>query len=843
MRRLLLASLIAYSALLYAAETPVRSWQTLQLPLTPLAFADSSQKTADLLDQLTFAWDELGVWQEQADVADGETVRFDEQLPGVGRAVGLAATFVTADQYAKATVHVTGTRPLKLFANGKELAKAAAKDSAGYTAKAELTLDRSRTELLIVTVAQESDSGHWEISAKVSQDSTSTAVIRADAKLKDRTARFEYDAKLHDFPVLVMSPNGKLLAVKRVIREGDEYEKRESHEIYELDGLKLVHSTKLSGVANIQFSPDSKRLYYKLSTDNGQELWEQTLATKETRRLLKAVKDMEGYDVLPDGTGVVYAVAKEKPENKTGYDLFRELDDRPTGYNDRRELFLFDTYTGVTRQLSKAGDFDLATWSLSPSGERLLLIRNLPKDTRPYVTQEFWTYVLASGELTRISTRNLLRYPQDITWLDEYRVAYTSGSHDAAPEDTVYHNVSQLVLNVLDLRTGVTRNLTADARFSLNDEEKHSRLHFEPASQSFLVHVSNGGEQQFARVALEGSKITYRPLNIRWDFTDFPAMAQNGSRIAYQAADFDSPKAIYVYDVAARTERLLLDPNREVVAEWEMGTMEEWSFTNRLGYEIEGWVYKPADFTPDKQWPVIVYYYAGVSPRDVRFSIQYQMWLANGYVMYVLNPVGSAAYGQEFADVHAGDWGTEATQDVIEGTEKVLAAHPWMDKSKVGCYGGSYGGFVTLDLLTKSKQFACAVDMYGISNIANYFGGGAWGVWYSDIASPGQFPWNNRDLFVNNSPVFNADKISTPTLILHGGADVNVPWLESDQMFVALKLLGQDVVYARFQGETHNINTKYKNLLEHRQMMLEWFDKYLKNQPDAWDVRLESYGK
>lgn len=135
-----------------------------------------------------------------------------------------------------------------------------------------------------------------------------------------------------------------------------------------------------------------------------------------------------------------------------------------------------------------------------------------------------------------------------------------------------------------------------------------------------------------------------------------------------------------------------------------------------------------------------------------------------------------------------------------------------MDKTKVGCYGGSYGGFVTLDLLTKSKLFACAVDMYGISNIANYFGGGVWGYWYSDIAAPGQYPWNNRDLYVNNSPIFNADKITTPTLILHGGADTNVPWLESDQMFVALTLLDRDVVYARFKDKTHNINKKYRRI-------------------------------
>lgn len=851
---LILMSLCIISAL-WAGETPISSWRTNMYPLTQMAFCDSSQKTAELLDQVKWDWNSLEIW-DKAHEEPRDTLRFpsagklasshpvsERELPQYAQAIGLAATYLTADRYCKTQVEVTGTRPLKVFADGKELGKAVTQDSAGYKVKADLTLNRARTELLIVSAAQQSDSGVWELSARIVQDSTAEAQIRCDSRLKVRPAKFAVDADIHDFPQLVMSPNGKLLVVKRSVREGEEYEKREWHEIYELDGLKLVHSTKLDGVSGIQFSPDSKRLYYKLSTDAGQEIWEQVLATKENRRFLTAIKNLEGYEVLPDASGVVYAVSKEKSENKTGYDLFRELNDRPTGYNDRRELFFADTRSGVTRQLTKAGEFDLDKWSLSPDGKRLLLMRNLPKLTRPYMTQEFWAYELQSGESKQVGIRNLLRPPQNFEWLDDHRVAYTAGSHDASPDDTVYHNVAQLVLNVLDLHTGETRNLTADARFSMNDEGGHSRIHFDPAQQSFLLHVTSGGERQFARVSLDGSKSSYRPLNIRWDFTDNPAMAHNGSRIAYQASDDDSPRAVYVYDTASKTERLLLDPNRDVVADWEMGTMEDWNFTNRLGIEIEGWVYKPADFTPDKQWPVIVYYYAGISPRDVRFSIQYQLWLANGYVVYVLNPLGSAGYGQEFADYHAGDWGTEATQDVIEGTEKLLAAHPWMDKSKLGCYGGSYGGFVTLDLLTKSKQFACAIDMYGISNISNYFGGGTWGVWYSDIAAPGQYPWNNPDLYVKNSPIYNADKITTPTLILHGGKDNNVPWIESDQMFVALKLLGQDVVYARFQDETHNINTKYKNLLEHRQMMLEWFDKYLKDQPEAWEDRMKSWGK
>ena len=127
--------------------------------------------------------------------------------------------------------------------------------------------------------------------------------------------------------------------------------------------------------------------------------------------------------------------------------------------------------------------------------------------------------------------------------------------------------------------------------------------------------------------------------------------------------------------------------------------------------------------------------------------------------------------------------------------------------------------------------------MYGISNIASYWGGGVWGYTYGDIALAKSFPWNRKDLFTDNSPLFNADKISTPLLLLHGEDDVNVPALESRQMFTALKVLGREVAMVTFPGEDHGIIGKFENYIAHREMMLEWFDKYLKDQPEGWDRR------
>jgi dipeptidyl aminopeptidase/acylaminoacyl peptidase len=155
----------------------------------------------------------------------------------------------------------------------------------------------------------------------------------------------------------------------------------------------------------------------------------------------------------------------------------------------------------------------------------------------------------------------------------------------------------------------------------------------------------------------------------------------------------------------------------------------------------------------------------------------------------------------------------------------------------MGCYGASYGGFTTMDLVTKTDIFACAVAMYGISNIASYWGGGNWGYTYGDIALARSYPWNRKGLFTDNSPLFNADKVKTPLLLLHGEDDINVPVLESEQMFTALRVQNKEVAIVKFPREDHGIGGKFSNYIAHREMMLEWFDKYLKDQPQGWERR------
>jgi dipeptidyl aminopeptidase/acylaminoacyl peptidase len=141
---------------------------------------------------------------------------------------------------------------------------------------------------------------------------------------------------------------------------------------------------------------------------------------------------------------------------------------------------------------------------------------------------------------------------------------------------------------------------------------------------------------------------------------------------------------------------------------------------------------------------------------------------------------------------------------------------------------------MTQYLQTLTPIFAAAVSHAGISNVTSYWGEGYWGYSYNAVAAADSYPWNNPDLFTKHGSLFNADKINTPLLLLHGTADTNVPIGESIQLFNALKVLNKTVEFVSVDGENHYISDFPKRILWHNTIMA-WFAKWLQDSPEWWD--------
>ncbi len=379
-----------------------------------------------------------------------------------------------------------------------------------------------------------------------------------------------------------------------------------------------------------------------------------------------------------------------------------------------------------------------------------------------------------------------------------------------------------------DLGTRQATPLTRDFNPSIDGAD------FGPDGDVIYFLTTDRANRHLYRYALRDQSFTLIPCGA--EVVEHLSIARNGRTAAVIASEPNRPARSLSLDLGSGSVRWLEGTAEEAGSALDTGKVEPWTFKNRRGTVIDGFVYYPPGFDPARKYPCIVNYYGGTTPTTNSFGGRYpkELYAAQGYVVFVLQPSGATGFGQEFSAFHVNDWGIVVADEIIDGVKKFLAAHPFVDPQRVGCIGASYGGFMTELLLTRTGIFAAAVSHAGISSIASYWGEGHWGYAYSAAAAADSFPWNRRDIYVGQSPLYSADKITTPLLLLHGSADTNVPPGESFQLYTALKLLGREVEFIEILDQDHHI-LNYPKRIAWTKTILAWFDWRLKGQLDWWN--------
>jgi dipeptidyl aminopeptidase/acylaminoacyl peptidase len=745
-----------------------------------------------------------------------------------------AVSYVEVSRWLEIAVKAESTHPFALYIDGSFVAKATVPDSNGVIElSATQSLHRGKHLLLLVAAAlADSTPFSWELKTSVKAPETLLSSITPR-----RTPTYFKDIALFDrVSQLALSPDGNLAALVHSHRDKN-FKRHSKIEVYDVQTRKLTRTIDMT--ANLSspfFLPSGKQLAFRVGEEEGTSIWIFDFAKADMRRILKPTKGLGHCVPSPDGKFLFYALDEEKKETGSSYSILTELEQRLSDWTDTRGIYVASLEDGAIHGLTGLGDFAVDEFAISCEGDKILFTRRLAVDERPYFSTEFWLLDLTTGEAKLLMAQPIAfeTRPLNLTWLPGGKyVAYTSASYLTEKDETVSHNVSEVDLYLLDVAQKKTTNLSQGALFSVSEG---GRLHWNPRDKHLYFVAFVRGLAKVYKVNPLG-KIEFQEVPLAFSFVESLELADGGIRGAFTASSPDLPSAAYVYDFSKQQYSQLMSPTAKLMENIELAKWERWNFTNSDGIQIDGLIYYPQDFSPQKKWPLVVYFYGGVSPREENFYLPFHWWAANGYVVYASTPVGAIGFGQDFADKHVNDWGELATRDVIEGTQKLIREKPFIDSLRMGAYGASYGGFTTMDLVAKTDMFAAAVSMYGISNISSYWGGGTWGYTYGDIALARSYPWNGRDVFVDKSPLFHADKIKTPLLLLHGVDDKNVPALESDQMFTALKVQNKEVAYVRFPGEDHGIAGNFENYIAHREMMLEWFDKYIKGQPEAWVAR------
>ncbi|MBB6482666.1 alpha/beta hydrolase family protein [Spirochaeta isovalerica] len=248
------------------------------------------------------------------------------------------------------------------------------------------------------------------------------------------------------------------------------------------------------------------------------------------------------------------------------------------------------------------------------------------------------------------------------------------------------------------------------------------------------------------------------------------------------------------------------------------------------GVELDGFVYPPVNYEENRKYPAVLMIHGG--PKMLYapvYSHDIQLLCAEGYFVFCGNPMGSDGRGDDFARI-SGSFAEQPYRQLMAFTDEVLSLYPAIDKNRLGVTGGSYGGYLANYIITHTDRFKAAVTERGISDLQTAFTSSDIGPQYvGEYLGSGSDPWRNREKAIEDSPIYRADRVKTPTLFVHGKEDFRCMYTESLNMFNALNYHGVETSLSLFSGENHSlvVRGKPQSKMERYRLILQWFGRFL----------------
>ncbi|HEX04033.1 MAG TPA: S9 family peptidase, partial [Bacteroidetes bacterium] len=715
----------------------------------------------------------------------------------------------------------------------------------------EVVLDQGHHRLLFATVmpdGQEADNWSFNVSYEVGED-------YADLGLPMPTLNPKHAYDLIDYyrtdlvSGLEISHDGKWLAVDLGKRSRADDKVSDRLEVWDTGDKERIWSYQAAkGVNNLAWSPDNARLLFK----SGDKLFLYHRDGNRVERIETEFTDGGQFRWSADGEGIFYLKTLSPDEDDSDYQVMWGLRDRWSNWRDDSALHYYALDSGLDVELLVM-QYKPESWTISRDGRHIAFARTLPEVERPFEIMDILLFDLQTGEAESVYQGRFQRdeYAHIVISGDGNWIAFSAPVQEVSGNDTMVPDVnsSHHELWVLDVNSGQVR------RVHPGFEKSVDFFYYRTGYDNPIVWHADG---YVAFTAAYNKKIYYCTWTPGTDeitssllstpgFSYLSVATDKGaSMVAYQGDVLDDLPNIHTFNTKRNRGGEFIEINQEMrrLTRWTQ-RIDDYDFVNSDGVKIYGYLYYPLDYDEDESYPLVVDTYGGVIGFGESWLWFSQVFASRGYFVYVPSPRGAAGFGQAYADTHVNDWGTLTSRDMNEGLRHIVANVEGVDGARCGFASGSYGGFLAMYLLTIPEDhpdyfpYVTTISNYGISNLASYWGMGYWGVYYMEKAAAGSYPWNTPQWYIDHSPLYQADEITEPMLLLHGLADTNVPAAESEQMYSALKVLNRDVVYIRYPGENHGIASTRTKYLETKRMHIEWFDKYLRNQPGAWEHRMQ----
>lgn len=762
----------------------------------------------------------------------GKEVSAAQLLADKQDALHLASFCVSNTQRTKATIAVEGLEQYRLFVDGEQVAV--------NGDKAETILTPSQHTVVIKYLTRKNAS-----SDKKSIKLTVTAANGAPLSVGDAAAKRAYN--IYDvicapnYPSVSISPNGKFIVVRKtwVDRKGNNHS---------ISALRNSQTNRVMATfeESVKWMPSSNKLYFTQKASDssiaGEEKQDGTLQlitinplTMEREVLAANIPD-GWFQFTPDEKTLIYTLYTEgRKKDAQVYDV-KEPDDRQPGWRSRSYLAKFDLASGVLQPLT-FGYHNVYLNDISADSRYLLIGKSEERLTkRPTTLNSYYRLNLNDMSVeTLIEKGEFLNSAQ---FSPDGKSILVSASPEAFNgigknvEEGQTPSMIDTQLYLMTLSDKKVRPLTRDFNPNVQSVEwskVDGNIYF-TAEDKDCVHLF--------QLNPKSGKFTL--LKTPEEYIKSFSLASSAAEMAFSGQSASNADRLYKMNTKALKSQLVDDLSARELKDVELGECKAWNYVNSRGDTLCCRYYLPPHFDAAKKYPMIVNYYGGCSPTSRMFQSRYphHVYAAMGYVVLVVNPSGATGFGQNFSARHVDTAGEGVAEDIISSTQAFCDEHAFVNRKKIGCIGASYGGFMTQYLQTKTDLFAAAISHAGISDHTSYWGEGYWGYSYSEVSMANEYPWTNKHLFVDQSPLYNADKIHTPLLFVHGTADNNVPVGESIQLYTALKLLGRPTAMVLVDGQDHHI-IDYEKRLKWQNTIFAWFAKWLQDDASWWT---EMYG-
>lgn len=600
-----------------------------------------------------------------------------------------------------------------------------------------------------------------------------------------------------------VSPDGEWVAYTVTSRDMEEDERRTRIWMISVDGGEPIPMTSPDYSANnVRWSPDNRYLSFSASRgeDAKTQVWSLNRLGGEAVQVTDVKQGISGFEWSPDGSRLLLEIKDPKPADLTED---KEDDEKPTphvidrmqfkqdyvGYLDRRRTHVYIYTPGDEEPVQvTSGDFDDSDPVWSPDGKSIAFVSDRSADPDLHWGTDIWVVNVddPQGELIQVTTNEGRDYSP--AWSpDSQSIAYvTSTGYDvggSALTPTRYLAVTRVGRDERRILTPDLDRNVASPEFSATGERVYFRL-------------EDSGQNHLASVGADGRGLT-RELERQVSVGDF-SMA--GGNTAVLMGRPDHPAEIYLFDDGALNQ--LTNVAGDVLDGVARASVEKRQFSSADGTPIEAFFFRPADFDDSRRYPTILWLHGGpASQFTYNYSAIGQLYAANGYVVIMPNPRGSTGYGQDFAQGTVARWGQKDFEDVMAAVDHGIEIGI-VDADRLGVGGWSYGGILTNFVITQTDRFKAAMSGASLGLTTANYGHDHYQLMYELEFG---LPWEYPDRWVQLSPFSKVESITTPTLWMGGALDWNVPIINSEQMYIAMKRLGRDTQLVVYPNEHHGI--------------------------------------